>query len=87
MRMLPRPTCFPLPSAGSPTTPQVPQFLYEAGYGSRQFPERGGAVGITQPRRVGAISTAERVAEELRSKLGDVVGYQVRPGMRASGTC
>lgn len=57
---------------------QVPQFLYEAGFGCRLFPERAGAVGVTQPRRVAAISTAERVADELDSKLGKVVGYQVR---------
>ncbi len=68
---------------------QVPQFLYEAGFGCRLFPERAGAVGVTQPRRVAAISTAERVADELDSKLGAVVGYQVRQGMRqgAAGGC
>ncbi len=57
---------------------QVPQFLYEAGFGCRAFPERAGAVGVTQPRRVAAISTAERVADELDTRLGQVVGYQVR---------
>ena len=55
---------------------QVPQFLYEAGFGCKLFPERAGAVGVTQPRRVAAISTAERVADELDSRLGQVVGYQ-----------
>jgi len=52
--------------------------LYEAGYGSPLFPERAGVVGVTQPRRVAAVSTATRVAEELGTRLGDVVGYQVR---------
>ena len=62
----------------SGVSPQVPQFLYEAGFGCKDFPERAGAVGVTQPRRVAAISTAERVADELDTRLGQVVGYQVR---------
>ena len=56
---------------------QVPQFLFEAGYGSPAFPERAGLIGVTQPRRVAAISTAHRVAEELASPVGGAVGYQV----------
>ena len=56
---------------------QVPQFLYEAGYGCAGFPERSGMIGVTQPRRVAAVSTAARVAEELGGAVGDVVGYQV----------
>lgn len=55
----------------------MPQFLLEAGYGHKAFAERAGAVGITQPRRVAAISTAQRVAAELGSEIGDTVGYQV----------
>ena len=34
---------------------------------------------ITQPRRVAAVSTAERVASELGTRIGKLVGYQVRP--------
>ncbi|MEO5695642.1 MAG: ATP-dependent RNA helicase HrpA, partial [Burkholderiaceae bacterium] len=37
-----------------------------------------GLIGHTQPRRVAARTVANRIAQELRSKLGDVVGYQVR---------
>ena len=62
---------------GCGKTTQVPQFLYEAGYGCSDFPERAGAIGVTQPRRVAAISTAGRVAVELGSKVGGLVGYQV----------
>jgi ATP-dependent RNA helicase DHX37/DHR1 len=42
---------------------QVPQFLYEAGYGE------GGLIGITQPRRVAVTSTAQRVSYEMTSGL------------------
>ena len=49
---LPLPLSLPLPLP-LPCGPQVPQFLYEAGYGCKDFPERAGAIGITQPRRWG----------------------------------
>ena len=58
------------------TAAQVPQFLYEAGYGSKRFPERAGQIGVTQPRRVAAIAAARRVAEELSCTVGGVVGHQ-----------
>ncbi len=66
--------------SGTPPTgcvPQVPQFLLEAGFGCPDFPERAGRVGVTQPRRVAATSTATRVAAELGQELGGLVGYQV----------
>src|SRR4249920_492837 len=37
-----------------------------------------GLIGHTQPRRIAASSVAKRIAEELDSPLGDVVGYKVR---------
>jgi len=51
---------------------QVPQFLYEAGVcqGDRYL------IGVTQPRRVAAISVSQRVGQELNSP--EAVGYQVR---------
>lgn len=57
---------------------QVPQFLYEAGFGCRRFPARAGRIGVTQPRRVAAIAAAQRVAQELDCPVGSTVGYQVR---------
>src|SRR5699024_10874331 len=37
-----------------------------------------GLIGCTQPRRIAARSVARRVAEELETEVGDLVGYQVR---------
>lgn len=64
---------------GSGKTTQIPQFLYEAGYG-RQESGHGGMVGVTQPRRVAAVAMARRVAEELGTTCDPAgeVGYQIR---------
>ncbi|HLL19672.1 MAG TPA: ATP-dependent RNA helicase HrpA [Rubrivivax sp.] len=61
---------------GSGKTTQLPKILLELGRG------RGaggtGLIGHTQPRRIAASSVAKRIAQELNSPLGDVVGYKVR---------
>ncbi|XP_075871325.1 putative ATP-dependent RNA helicase DHX40 [Nelusetta ayraudi] len=57
---------------GSGKTTQLPQYLHQAGFC------RDGKIAVTQPRRVAAITVAQRVAEEMQCTLGREVGYQVR---------
>lgn len=58
---------------GSGKTTQLPQYLHEAGY-----TQGGMKIGVTQPRRVAAMSVAQRVSEEMGCKIGNEVGYAIR---------
>ncbi|PWY83297.1 P-loop containing nucleoside triphosphate hydrolase protein [Aspergillus sclerotioniger CBS 115572] len=71
---------------GSGKTTQLPQYLDQAGWCAD-----GKAIAVTQPnlgaadeadalqpRRVAATTVAARVAEEMRCKLGEEVGYSIR---------
>jgi ATP-dependent helicase HrpA len=61
---------------GSGKTTQLPKILLELGRGWGAGGH--GLIGHTQPRRIAASSVAKRIAEELKSPLGEVVGYKVR---------
>ena len=58
---------------GSGKTTQIPQWCVEY---SRSVGKRG--VACTQPRRVAAMSVAQRVSEEMDVSLGQEVGYSIR---------
>ena len=57
---------------GSGKTTQLPKMCLELGFGNL------GMIGHTQPRRIAARSAAARIAEELETELGGLVGYKVR---------
>ncbi|WP_372452562.1 ATP-dependent RNA helicase HrpA [Pseudonocardia nigra] len=57
---------------GSGKTTQIPKICLELGRGVR------GTIGHTQPRRLAARTVASRIADELGTELGDVVGWKVR---------
>lgn len=57
-------------ATGSGKTSQIPQFMFEAGFA------REGLIGVTQPRRVAAVSMAQRIGAELCGAAE--VGFQIR---------
>jgi ATP-dependent helicase HrpA len=63
---------------GSGKTTQLPKLCLELGRGQR------GLIGHTQPRRLAARSVAHRIADELDTRLGELVGYETRFDRRVS---
>ncbi len=65
---------------GSGKTTQLPKIALAMGRGKLNAPagQKGQLIGHTQPRRIAASSVAKRIAEELQTPLGEVVGYKVR---------
>ena len=61
---------------GSGKTTQLPKMCLSLGRGIGAGGR--GLIGHTQPRRLAATSTAKRIAEELNSELGQIVGYKIR---------
>lgn len=57
---------------GSGKTTQLPKICLQLGRGFK------GQIGHTQPRRLAAISVAQRIADELKTELGNAVGYKIR---------
>ena len=57
---------------GSGKTTQLPKICLNLGRGIK------GLIGHTQPRRIAARSVASRIASELKSPLGDAVGFKIR---------
>jgi ATP-dependent helicase HrpA len=72
---------------GSGKTTQLPKIALAMGRGLCNYPKslpdgrpapRGKLIGHTQPRRIAASSVAKRIAEELNTTPGEVVGFKVR---------
>ncbi len=65
---------------GSGKTTQLPKIALALGRGrlNAKPGEKGRLIGHTQPRRIAASWVAKRIAEELKTPLGEVVGFKVR---------
>ncbi|WP_240980509.1 ATP-dependent RNA helicase HrpA [Ramlibacter agri] len=64
---------------GSGKTTQLPKIALAMGRGKLNAPAgKGKLIGHTQPRRIAASSVAKRIAQELQTPLGEVVGFKVR---------
>ena len=57
---------------GSGKTTQLPVILHEAGYAEN------GVIGVTQPRRIAAVSVCEFIANQMDVTIPDTVGYKMR---------
>jgi ATP-dependent helicase HrpA len=65
---------------GSGKTTQLPKIALAMGRGKLNYApgQQAKLIGHTQPRRIAASSVAKRIAEELKTPLGEVVGFKVR---------
>lgn len=68
---------------GCGKTTQVPQYLLEDSW----YRQEGCRIVCTQPRRISAMSVAERVASERGESIGDNVGYTIRLESRGGSEC
>jgi HrpA-like RNA helicase len=57
---------------GSGKTTQLPVILHDAGYSMH------GIIGVTQPRRIAAVSVSEFIARQMGAQIPGVVGYKMR---------
>ena len=57
---------------GSGKTTQIPVILYEAGYATN------GIIGVTQPRRIAALSVSEFISKQMNTPYPGLVGYKMR---------
>ncbi len=57
---------------GSGKTTQLPVILHEAGYSAER------TIGVTQPRRIAAVSVSEFIANQLDATIPGLVGYKMR---------
>ena len=57
---------------GSGKTTQMPVILHDAGYGEN------GIIGVTQPRRIAAVSVSEFIARQMGHVIPGLVGYKMR---------
>ncbi len=57
---------------GSGKTTQLPLILHDAGY------SKAGTIGITQPRRIAAVSVSEYIAKQRNTQIPNLVGYKMR---------
>ncbi len=57
---------------GSGKTTQIPVILYEAGYATN------GIIGVTQPRRIAALSVSEFISKQMGTPYPGLVGYKMR---------
>jgi RNA helicase HrpA len=57
---------------GSGKTTQIPKILFDAGFA------RNGRIGVTQPRRIAAVSVSNFIAQQYGEKIPGTVGYKMR---------